>query len=139
MTIAEMARENIKNYNRNKILQKEEESKNKLKKFVEENTELTTYISETILKNSLEGIDSGILDVSKFNIIKNTLFMDTCGIIDSLIFWMQYNNVKIKIEEYYNCNPYGDIKVSKLGYEIKLEENDADVKFLKKLKGGLNV
>ena len=88
MTIAEMARENIKNYNQKQILQKEEESKNKLKKFVEENTELTTYITETILKNSLEGIDSGILDVSKFNIIKNTLSMDTCGIIDSLIFWM---------------------------------------------------
>lgn len=135
MTIAEMARENIKNYNQRQILQKEEDSKNKLKKFVDENAELTTYISETILKNSLEGIDSGILDVSKFNIIKNTLFMDTCGIIDSLIFWMQYNNVKIKIEEYYNCNPYGDIKISKLGYEIKLEENDADVKFLKKLRG----
>ena len=135
MTIAEMARENIKNYNQRQILQKEEESKNKLKKFVEENTELTTYITETILKNSLEGINSGIIDVSKFDIIKNTLFMDTCGIIDSLIFWMQYNNVKIKIEEYYNCNPYDDIKISKLGYEIKLEENDADVKLLKTLSG----
>lgn len=122
MTIAEMARENIKNYNQKQILRKEEESKNKLKKFVEENTELTTYISETILKNSLEGINSGILDVSKFNIIQNTLNMYTCGILDSLIFWMKYNNVKIKIEEYYNSNSY--IKVSKLGYEIKLEENN---------------
>lgn len=136
MTIAEMAKENIKNYNQRRILENEKDRKIRLKKFVEENTELTTHISETILKNSLEGINSGFIDIEKFDIINNPkIEMTYDSRFMGLISWLKFNNIKFEFCKSIPINPYGDLKLYRINYEIPINQDDADVKFLNSLRG----